>query len=92
MHTWLEARQREVAAAHRSAPSQAHHAFVTEGEVSPGVAPLTVNTVAQSAIEEVADHLLSHASRCGRQGQVRIEGSLQVPDSSAIMMAATMPP
>ncbi|MGO4391168.1 GNAT family N-acetyltransferase [Variovorax sp. M-6] len=32
LHSWLESRQREMAAAHRSAPGHAHHAFVTQGE------------------------------------------------------------
>ncbi|MDM0027371.1 GNAT family N-acetyltransferase [Variovorax saccharolyticus] len=32
LHAWLESRQREMAAAHRSAPMHAHHAFVTQGE------------------------------------------------------------
>jgi mycothiol synthase len=34
LHAWLESRQREMAAAHRSAPRHAHHAFVTQGEAA----------------------------------------------------------
>lgn len=34
LHAWLEAHQRAMAVAHRSAPRHAHHAFVTQGETA----------------------------------------------------------
>jgi GNAT superfamily N-acetyltransferase len=34
LHSWLESRQREMAADHRSAPAHEHHAFVTQGEIA----------------------------------------------------------
>jgi GNAT superfamily N-acetyltransferase len=34
LHAWLESRQLETAAEHRSAPRHAHHAFVTQGETA----------------------------------------------------------
>ncbi|CAN7611732.1 GNAT family N-acetyltransferase [Acidovorax sp. LjRoot129] len=34
LHAWLEARQREMAAAHGSSAQHAHHAFVTQGETA----------------------------------------------------------